>query len=582
MHSLLTGLSPDITFSFQEVRSINPDVSDRLNNIVMKAIRMKPEERFQDIKELIEALSGKEEVVVEDAKEYKQLEALTAQLNVNNPELKKEVIKTISLMKIDRAVYALLKTLEEDEDWRIRKEAALALQNFKTRRANLTKKLSEIYEKEVNSAVRASIIKTLGICRTPAALDLLISSLKDADEEVRFRAIIALGEIGDKRALGPLVMLMEDEACSLWEDARMSIEKIDPCFLDSWYKKKKPPHDGNNIETIKFIFLLFILVFMGFLIFKYGKEYMHNIQIRDKIEEGDICLEAANYDKAIENYLFVVNIRPEESEVYYKLGIACLKNYDDEKAIEYLKKAIEFDKNNPLYKLELGKAFVENKNYDEAIKELEEALKLDSSTGEVNLYMGIAYARKGDKEKAREIFNYCSEKFPEFRSQAERQLVMLENTSLSLRLEEAEASLDYGRYDETIDICTEILSVSPDNYDAYVYRSNAYLKKNDFTRAQADLEKMLSINPVSGETCILLGHIHLEKENYSYAIEYSTKGIELLPSNPVPYLIRGIAYFKTGNKTQSKEDLRKYMEMDQTGEYASLAKEYLDSIEKGK
>jgi len=57
LHTLLTKNDPATTpFSFQDVCKYNPSVSRSLNNIIMKAIDIKPENRFQTVTELLEKL----------------------------------------------------------------------------------------------------------------------------------------------------------------------------------------------------------------------------------------------------------------------------------------------------------------------------------------------------------------------------------------------------------------------------------------------------------------------------------------------------------------------------------------------
>ncbi len=57
LHTLLTKNDPATTpFSFQDVYKYNPSVSRSLNNIIMKALDIKPEKRFQSVMELLEKL----------------------------------------------------------------------------------------------------------------------------------------------------------------------------------------------------------------------------------------------------------------------------------------------------------------------------------------------------------------------------------------------------------------------------------------------------------------------------------------------------------------------------------------------
>ena len=559
MHSLLTGLSPDVTFSFEDVNIINPKISARLNNIVMKAMRLKPEERFQDIKDLQRALAGHEEIIIEDAKEYKQLEALSAQLNVNNPELKKQVIKSISDLKISRAVYPLLKILQKDDDWRIRKEAALALKNFKTGTTDLTRKLSEIYEKETNSKVKATIIRVLGICKTKGAVDLLISSLDTSDDDLRLRAIIALGEIGDRKALEPLCRILNDDSSSLQEDARISIEKIDPKFLDSWLEKRAIKNEKkNNIENIKLVVFIAVLLLICLVGLKYGLDYKNEVEIEDKFKEGTEFFELGNYNKAIEALGFVIQKKPEDA------GALCW----------------------------LGKAYLKNKNYNEAINVLEKAIRIDDTLAEGYVNLGIAYFYNDNTKKAKDILALCKEKFPEAAPELESYIFPEENNSLTNNklssykgsFKEYDKTLraytDQGRYDEVISLCSEIIDENNGSPAIYAYRANAYVEKEEYENAKSDLELLVKRSPENLDYKILLSHTYLSMKEFDSAIKYSNNAINISPSTALPYLIRGVAYFEKGNYKYAKDDLEMYIKLDSNGDYVDIAKNYLKALEK--
>ncbi|MEQ8172875.1 MAG: serine/threonine-protein kinase, partial [Candidatus Eremiobacterota bacterium] len=52
MHHLLTGMEPMLPFHFTPANKINPLISERLNNFIMKALQMKAEDRFSTAEEM--------------------------------------------------------------------------------------------------------------------------------------------------------------------------------------------------------------------------------------------------------------------------------------------------------------------------------------------------------------------------------------------------------------------------------------------------------------------------------------------------------------------------------------------------
>lgn len=76
--------------------------------------------------------------------------------------------------------------------------------------------------------IRWKIVDALGKIRDRRAVELLIALLKDTNESdiVRFRVPDALGEIGDTRAVEPLIESLNDEDTIVREHAVKALEKI--------------------------------------------------------------------------------------------------------------------------------------------------------------------------------------------------------------------------------------------------------------------------------------------------------------------------------------------------------------------
>jgi len=93
-------------------------------------------------------------------------------LEKDNLDYKREVVKKLEEAKAVRVLCWLL----EDDDWRVRNNAIMALGNLSDKRA----------------------------------VESLIAALKDTDWPVRPCAAYALGKLGDKRAVEPLIVALKD------------------------------------------------------------------------------------------------------------------------------------------------------------------------------------------------------------------------------------------------------------------------------------------------------------------------------------------------------------------------------------
>ena len=66
-----------------------------------------------------------------------------------------------------------------------------------------------------NPVVRYRAAWTLGVSKDPSAFDCLLALTDDPDEGVRYDAVLALGNLGDSRALDPLRRMARERDPSL-------------------------------------------------------------------------------------------------------------------------------------------------------------------------------------------------------------------------------------------------------------------------------------------------------------------------------------------------------------------------------
>ncbi len=587
MHHLLTGQKP-IPFDFKPVKNMNNKISERMNNIVMKALSTQPEDRFSSIKELQDALTGRIDIVIGDAKHMKQLEILIMQLNVQNQELKKLAIKSLAEINTEQVIQPLINTFKNDEDWKIRREALLALEKFKD------KKISEaLYERlnpEKHTEVKSHIIRVLGEIRVAEAVDLIIETLDDPSSDIKWRSIIALGNIGDKKALEPLFNIVKKDD-GFRDDAKASIEKIDPEFLESW--KQAEEAKKNKIaekNTIKAIVFTCIILIAGLMIFKFASEAFNKYKIEKNITKGEQYISSKNYEEALHIFQEIVKSNPKEGRVYYNLGVIYLNKNQKNEAMEAMGKAIKLDETNLYYKIGMAKTFIAKGNTYSAISGLEKVISLNKNISDAYLYLGEAYYKKGNKDKAMSNFNYCIEKFPRTESAAVSAdwIAKLNsknnerNSIISVLLEEGNNFLYQKKYKEALSKFDEVLSKNPAEAEAYFGKAMAYYDTGDYDNAEIHFKQVISIdfNHVKANT--VLAGIYLKKENYDKVIEYATKAINRDQSQPEAYYIRGIAFYNKGKEDEALADFRKYLDIAPSSQEAQSVNKWIKEIEKRK
>ncbi|HPZ06568.1 MAG TPA: HEAT repeat domain-containing protein [Candidatus Eremiobacteraeota bacterium] len=259
MHHLLTGEFPAVPFQFNYVRDLNPDVSEGMEKLVMKAVEIELNDRYVSAKEMEQALitlypktvkridyikslmkdkdyalpasepphNLKSEIkldikVKEEVKEEKDEEEFIETIEKIDDHLaetervlmkkvdslpdkddKKEISEKENLSEEDKFVYLIKKLSSRDI---LEKENAIEeLGELKDRRA--VNFLREILEYNNETLTRA-VIKAFGEIKDPSTVPILIRYLDSRDPLTNQYCAVALGDIGDPQALNPLINLL--------------------------------------------------------------------------------------------------------------------------------------------------------------------------------------------------------------------------------------------------------------------------------------------------------------------------------------------------------------------------------------
>ncbi|MBI3797414.1 MAG: HEAT repeat domain-containing protein [Deltaproteobacteria bacterium] len=118
---------------------------------------------------------------------------------------------TLGVTKDPRTIEPLIAVLKQDKDSSVRSAAADALGEIKDRRA--IDPLIAALRQDKDSSVRGAAAGALGKIKDHQAIDPLTTVL-NTDSEVRENAIFALRDIGDKRAITPLLQYLTDWSVS--------------------------------------------------------------------------------------------------------------------------------------------------------------------------------------------------------------------------------------------------------------------------------------------------------------------------------------------------------------------------------
>jgi regulator of sirC expression with transglutaminase-like and TPR domain len=131
---------------------------------------------------------------------------------------------------------------------------------------------------------------------------------------------------------------------------------------------------------------------------------------------------------------------------------------------------------------------------------------------------------------------------------------------------EAEGLRQHGKINEATERLQRAIEIDPDNSQAWVLLAGVYNETNS-DKAIRCYENAIKLNPKSYLAYRGLGNYYLKKKDYSLAEAYYSKAIDINSFRFAPvYKNRAVARMQIGNNRSAKEDLIKYLEQMPTAQ----------------
>lgn len=120
------------------------------------------------------------------------------------------------------------------------------------------------------------------------------------------------------------------------------------------------------------------------------------------------------------------------------------------------------------------------------------------------------------------------------------------------------------------------LIVDPDLVAAIVNLANIHYGQDQPVEAQALYERAIAIDPDCFEAHFNLGNIHHDLGRYARAVVCYRTAVALHPAYPDAHFYLAVALEKTGQSAGAKPHWRAYQELAPNGEWAELAREFVE------
>lgn len=253
-------------------------------------------------------------------------------------------------------------------------------------------------------------------------------------------------------------------------------------------------------------------------------------------------------------------------------------------------KEVEDAKNFDVLKYDGVRALRINQN-DYAVKCFTHALDIQDDL-EVRDYLSQAYIRIGEFDSACRQLKFLAERQPDNLQllirlasvdyMMEDYDAMLEVCGKAIQLDEnnaetlfyfAKAYIGKDNLNEAIAALSKAISSNAEYYDAYLLRSETFLKCGELEKADEDILFLLNIIDDNEDILILKARIESAKNNVGEAISYYDKVIAVNPFNVDAFRERGEQKIKSGDVESGQDDF------DTANEYATQGEDGSEDIE---
>ncbi|MDE0297617.1 MAG: tetratricopeptide repeat protein [Candidatus Poribacteria bacterium] len=243
---------------------------------------------------------------------------------------------------------------------------------------------------------------------------------------------------------------------------------------------------------------------------------------RDQCLLGDWYFNERHYTLAIQSYKRALELDPECAAIHHRLGLAYYKEGEFDSARDSFKKAISLNPSNAHYHYSLGQLLQDYRDLDgtwqEAIREFSRAIELDPSYVEAWYDRGSLHDKRGELARACHDFQQVVARMPNYAARYNLAVLYIKRQMWA----EAQGALE------------EILSIEPNDSDAYYHLADVHLKSSgDLNLAIDCLKHAIERDPDHLDARFALGLLYA-KNRYKqpeYRQDAITQFVELVSSN---------------------------------------------------
>lgn len=262
---------------------------------------------------------------------------------------------------------------------------------------------------------------------------------------------------------------------------------------------------------------------------------------------GDISFQAERYGMSTNAYKKAIRLQPNLISSYVKLALVYEQTEEIELAIASLEESISRE---PLLiegHYHLGRMYLKKREYTFAIEIIESTLNLEPNNKETLLLQIQAHSEKGDYFVANTLIQQFLEIFPNNYDAQHEQL------KIYFARRQWKKALAYNR---------KMAQNHNFQFEDDLIKALILIHLNQLGQAELILTSLSEKKPLHPEVMTELALLSLRRGDLSQALEMLNRRIEVDDSQPVPFFLQAVIFFKQRKYLQGDLALKRALEFD--------------------
>jgi len=281
-----------------------------------------------------------------------------------------------------------------------------------------------------------------------------------------------------------------------------------------------------------------------------------------------MLVEERKLDEAREQFLILREKKPQSTDVLLSLALLYIDTKELDKAVEYLQQIVELDERAEVANYYLGRVAQNREQFKRAIsyyiKVLTGQYMFDSK-----LRVSGLLARLGKDKEALDKLETLAQKQTSWPNRVRAYLAR------------GEILRKMNRFEEALEMYNRVLQQNPDDSDLLYARAMIAEKVDRLDITEADLLKVLSIEPENANALNALGYTLADRTQRLYeARDYIKRAADLVPDDPAILDSLGWVSYRLGEMQEAIKWLGKAYEKLQDAEIAAHYGEVLWKLNK--